>query len=327
MKTVLVTGAYGLLGRYTVQEMKAHGYFVRAFGRDPQKLKELESENVEIFVGDFCDPDDIDEATEGMDYVIHCGAKLGWGKRDDFMKNNVEGTQNVIHACIRNKVKRLVFVSAPSVRPLKNNFRITEKDYNDRNHLTYYIESKIKAEKLVREQTQVPYSIIRPRGVCGIGDQRLIPVLINANKTIGIPLFGKGNIIVELCCAENAALALRLCVEKDEALSQAYNITNDEPTLITELADEMFTALGVRSKFLKLPFYPVYAAASVLEWFYKTCKIFDKAPAFTRSDICMLGRNQIFDISKAKKELGYEPRVTLSQMIREYAEDYKKQQA
>ena len=324
MKKVLVTGAYGLLGSHTVREMKENGYYVRAFGRDPVKLKALEDKNVEIFVGDFCDPDDINEAAEGMDYVIHCGAKLGWGKREDFMKSNVEGTRNVLRACALNHVKRLVYVSAPSLDPLKNNYHITEKDYNPKNKLTYYIESKIIAEKMVRDQKEVPFAIIRPRGVCGIGDQRMIPVLINANKTIGIPLFLNGKVIVELCCAENAALALRLCVERDEALGQAYNLTNDEPTLVTELADEMFAALGVPSKFRKLPFYPMYAIAAILEGIYKAIKIYDKAPMVTRSDICMLGRNQIFDISKAKKELGYKPKVSVSQMIQAYAADYKR---
>ena len=324
MEKVLITGAYGLLGSYTVREMKENGYYVRAFGRNPEKLQALKDDHVELFVGDFCNPDDIDKAAEGMDYVIHVGAKLGWGKREDFFKTNVEGTRNVIEACARHHVKRLVFCSAPSLDPLKNNFHITEKDYNANNKLTYYIESKIAAEKLVREQTKVPFSIIRPRGVCGIGDTRMIPVLINANKTIGIPLFAKGKIVVELCCAANAALALRLCTEKDEALGQAYNITNDEPTLITELAEEMFTTLGVPSKFRRLPFYPMYAVAAVLEAVYKALKIYDKAPMVTRSDICMLGRNQIFDISKAKKELGYVPKESVSQMIQAYAADYKK---
>lgn len=151
----------------------------------------------------------------------------------------------------------------------------------------------------------------------------MLPVLINVNRQMGIPLFQKGKVLVDLVCAENAALALRLCMEKEEALGQAYNITNGEPKLVTDLAEEMFTALGTKAKYIRLPFMPVYAAAGMLEAVWKLLRIYDKAPPVTRINVCTLGRSQIFSIEKARRELGYEPRVSLSEMIREYAEDYR----
>lgn len=326
-KNVLVTGAYGLLGSHTVRELIENGYHVRAFGRDPGKLSQLAEEydnsQIEIFKGDFCIPGDIERACEGMDYVIHCGALLkGWGRRSEYIRTNVEGTRNVLNACAKNNIKRLVYTSSPSAHALRNNLNITEEDQNEGNRLNYYIESKLIAEKLVRGQSQVPYSIIRPRGITGIGDKNMLPVLINVNKQIGIPLFQKGRVLVDLVCAENAALALRLCMEKEEALGQAYNITNGEPKLVTELAEEMFTALGTKARYIRLPFIPVYAAAGVLEVVWKLFRIYDKAPPITRINVCTLGRSQIFSIEKARRELGYEPEVSLSEMIKQYAEDY-----
>ena len=323
MEKVLVTGAYGFLGRYVVKEMREHGYRVIAFGRDPEKLSALKGENIEIFRGDFCDPADITKACEGVDYVIHCGALLkGWGRREDFIRTNVEGTRNVLDACEKNHVKRLVYTSSPSVRPLENNLHLLEKDYNENNRLNYYIESKILAEKMVRSQTAVPFSAIRPRGLCGIGDRNMLPVLIRANNSVGIPMFRKGEVMADLCCIENVALALRLCMEKDEALGQIYHITNDEPRKMSELAKEMFTQLHMKQKSLHIPFGAAYAAAAVLEGIYKMFGIWDKAPALTRYNVCTLGRSQVFDITKAKTELGYRPKVTISDMIRQYAEAY-----
>lgn len=260
-----------------------------------------------------------------MDYVVHCGALLkGWGRRSEYIRTNVDGTKNVLDACARNGIKRLVHTSSPSAHPLKNNLNITEKDQNESNRLNYYIESKLMAERLVREQDTVPYSMIRPRGITGIGDKNMLPVLINVNRQIGIPLFQKGKVMVDLVCAENAALALRLCMEKEEALGQVYNITNGEPKLVTELAEEMFAALGTKARYIKLPFMPVYAVAGILEAVWKLLKIYDKAPPLTRMNVCTLGRSQIFSIEKAKKELGYEPKVSLSEMIRKYAEEYSR---
>ena len=326
-KKVLVTGAYGLLGSHTVRELIENGYHVRAFGRDSGKLSRLAEEydnsQIEIFKGDFCDPEDIERACEGMDYVIHCGALLkGWGRRSEYIRTNVEGTRNVLNACAKNNIKRLVHTSSPSAHALRNNLNITEEDQNEDNRLNYYIESKLMAEKLVRGQNKVPYSMIRPRGITGIGDKNMLPVLINVNKQIGIPLFQKGKVLVDLVCAENAALALRLCMEKEEALGQAYNITNGEPKLVTELAEEMFTALGTKARYIRLPFMPVYAAAGMLEAVWKLLRIYDKAPPITRINVCTLGRSQIFSIEKARRELGYEPKVSLSEMIKQYAEDY-----
>ena len=324
---VLVTGAYGLLGSHTVRELIENGYHVRAFGRDPEKLSKLaadyDSGQIDTFCGDFCNAADRENACEGMDYVIHCGALLkGWGRRSEYIKTNVDGTRNVLDACAKHDIKRLVHTSSPSAHGLKNNLNITEEDQNWNNRLNYYIESKLIAEKLVRAQDKVPWSMIRPRGITGIGDKNMLPVLINVNRQIGIPLFQKGKVLVDLVCAENAALALRLCMEKDEALGQAYNITNGEPKLITELAEEMFTALGIKARYIRLPFMPVYAVAGALEAVWKLLGIYDKAPPLTRINVCTLGRSQIFSIEKAKRELGYEPKVSLSEMIKQYAEDY-----
>ena len=117
MDRVLVTGAYGFLGHYVVKELKENGYYVIAFGRNKEKLEELKDENVETFVGDFTNFDDIDKACAKADYVIHCGAMLKlWGKKKDFMYNNVHGTQNVLDACAKNNIKKLVYCSSPSVK-------------------------------------------------------------------------------------------------------------------------------------------------------------------------------------------------------------------
>ena len=324
MDKVLVTGAYGFLGRHVVQELVDAGYRVRAFGRDAAQLTLLESPSVEIAVGDLLDPASLARACDGVDVVIHCAALLkSWGRREDFFAVNVDGTRNVLSACANAHVKRLVHVSSPSVHPLVSNMHIREEDYNPNNRVSFYVESKIAAEQLVRGQHDVPFAIIRPRGICGVGDKNMLPALMRVNDSIGIPLFEHGQVVVDLCCVQNVAHACRLCLEHDEALGQAYDISNGEPRKLVDLVESAFPKLGLTPRYIRLPFRPVYAVASVLEGFHKLFRIYDRAPAVTRHDLCTVGHSQVFDIGKAQRELGYAPVVTLDEMIEQYAAAYR----
>ena len=320
MYKILVTGAYGFLGRSVVKELTDNDYQVVAFGKNLNKLNELKNANVEIYQGDFTNLDDIVSASKNVDYIIHCGAKMAnWGRKEDFFKANVLGTSNVLEACKVNNIKRLVYTSSPSCYPNQDSYSFKEEDYNINNKINYYVESKIAAEALVKNQTEVPYAIIRPRGLCGIGDKHIIPSLIKINSSIGMPLFNNGSVLVDLCCVENVALSLRLCMEKDEALNQIYNVTNDEPRNIKDLADEMLPLLGITPKYCHLPFKLVYFIAWSMESVFKLFGIYDSSPPITRHDLCTIGHSQVFDISKIKNELGYVPKISLREMMERYA--------
>lgn len=325
MKKVLVTGAYGFLGKYLIQELIENGYKVVAFGRKEDELKKLKSDVVEIFVGDFCKPEDIMKATIGVDYVIHAGAlSTVWGKKSDFIRTNVEGTQNVVNACKRNNIKKFIYVSSPSVYSGKvHRFDIHEEEVDEKNHLNYYIESKIMAEKWINETYKDSSVIIRPRGLFGIGDTSIIPRLIRANRKVGVPLFNKGTNIVDITCVENVALALRLALESDCALGNTYNITNGEPREFKEILEELFVQIGEKSRYLKINLKFMYGVASFIECIYKTFHIY-KEPMITKYNICTLGYSQTLNIEKAKRDFNYEPKMSLSEGIKKYAEDYRK---
>lgn len=324
MEKVLVTGAYGFLGKYLVKELVANGYQVVAFGRKEKELKKIEGEHVEICVGDFCNFHDILDGTKGVDYVIHAGAKSTvWGKRNDFIETNVEGTRNVVNACKENHVKRLIYVSSPSVYSGKEDrIQIKEDDYDIHNRLNYYIESKIMAETLIHEEWNYASVIIRPRGLIGIGDTSIIPRLIRANRKVGVPLFNHGNNYVDMTCVENVALALRLALVSDQALGNVYNITNGEPRKFQEILEELFRQIEEKPKYLKMSLNFMYGVACCIEAIYRFFHIY-KEPMITKYNICTLGYSQTLDIEKAKKDLNYKPIITLKEGIQKYARDYK----
>lgn len=325
MKKVLVTGATGFLGKYLIEDLLNNDYEVIAQGRKENVLNNIkEKYNVEILK---CSLDEIKDVELNVDYVIHAAAlSTVWGKWEDFYNSNVVGTENVINFCKKNNVERLVYVSSPSVYSAKHDrLNIKEEDFDKNNKLNFYIKSKIIAENLINniEDDKLEKVIIRPRGLFGIGDTSIIPRLINANRKIGIPLFNDGKNIVDITCVENVALALRLAIESKNAVGNTYNITNGEPREFKNILEELFEQINEPPKYLKINLNLMYGVSSIIEFIYKVFHIY-KEPMITKYNICTLGYSQTLNIEKAKKDLNYISKMTLSEGIKKYAEDYKR---
>ncbi len=325
MKRVLVTGATGFLGKYLVEELINNGYEVVAQGRKENILNNLKEQyKVNILK---CSLNEIKNIDMNIDCVIHAAAlSTVWGKWQDFYDSNVLGTENVIKFCLKNNVRRLIYVSSPSVYSAKfDRFNIKEEDFDKNNKLNFYIKSKILAENLINkiDNQKLETVIIRPRGLFGIGDTSLVPRLINANSKIGIPLFNDGKNIVDITCVENVAYSLRLAMEKEEANGNIYNITNGDPTEFKNILDKLFTELEERANYRKMNINLMYFVASVIELFYKLFRIY-KEPMITKYTIATLGYSQSLNIEKAKKDLGYNPKITLEEGIKKYAEHERK---
>lgn len=325
MKRVLVTGATGFLGKYLVEELINNGYEVVAQGRKENILNNLKEQyKVNILK---CSLNEIKNIDMNIDCVIHAAAlSTVWGKWQDFYDSNVLGTENVIKFCLKNNVRRLIYVSSPSVYSAKfDRFNIKEEDFDKNNKLNFYIKSKILAEDLINkiDNQKLETVIIRPRGLFGIGDTSLVPRLINANSKIGIPLFNDGKNVVDITCVENVAYSLRLAMEKEEANGNIYNITNGDPTEFKNILDKLFTELGERANYRKMNINLMYFVASVIELFYKLFRIY-KEPMITKYTIATLGYSQSLNIEKAKKDLDYNPKITLEEGIKKYAEHKRK---
>ena len=178
------------------------------------------------------------------------------------------------------------------------------------------------AEKEIQKIKKIPYVIIRPRGLFGIGDTSIIPRIINANRKIGIPLFNDGKNVVDITCVENAALALRLAVENKNANGNIYNITNDEPREFKDILEELFEKIDEKPKYFRVNLKVMYAIASIVESVYKIFHIY-REPIFTKYNICTLGYSQTLNIKKAKDDLNYIPKISLSEGIKKYAKNYR----
>ena len=325
MKAVLVTGATGFLGKYVVEELVEYGYQVRAFGRNSKVGRSLENSSVSFFQGDLTKADDVLEACKAMDLVVHAGAlSTVWGPWEDFYQANVLGTKYVLEACRQTGIQRLIYVSSPSIYAApKDQLAIKESDAPEENNLNNYIRSKLTSEKLFKDYPDVPSIILRPRGLFGIGDTSILPRVINLSQKIGIPLIGDGRQLMDMTCVENVALAIRLAIEAPEAKGEVYNITNGEPRAFRDLLEESLTGLGYPIKYRKIPASLLAGIASSLEFLYKFLNLKGEPP-LTRYTYYLLRYSQTLDISQAKRELGYRPKISISEGIEQYVQDYRK---
>ena len=322
---VLLTGATGFLGGYVIKELTEHeGYEVVAIGRNEKRGKELEAfEGVRFVKADITNEEKLGEIFEAErpDYVIHTGAlSSAWGKYDDFYQANVKSTVIIGGLCIKYKIKRMVYISSPSIYTAKRDrLDIKEDDFDPANKLNFYIKTKLLSEKELHalEERGLDLTILRPRGLIGPGDPSLMPRLMRANGKIGIPLIRKGKIIVDITCVQNVAYACYLAMTTAMAKGMTFNITNGEPSEFSKLLELFCTEAGETAKFLNLPFGLMYVMASIMEGIY-TILPTKKEPVLTRYTVCTLSFSQSLDISKAKEILGYSPKISLAEGIREY---------
>lgn len=325
MKKVLVTGATGFLGKYVVEELVEHGYQVRAFGRNRAIGQSLVNASVTFIQGDLTNQEDLTKACQEMDMVVHAGAlSTVWGPWEDFYQTNVLGTKYILEACSEANIERLVYVSSPSIYAApRDQLDIKESDAPQENRLNNYIRSKLASEKLFKDYPDVSSVILRPRGLFGIGDTSILPRVLNLSQKIGIPLIGDGRQLMDMTCVENVALAIRLALETPQAAGEVYNITNGEPRVFRDLIEETLRGLGYPIRYRKIPAPLVSAISSILEFIYKNLKLKGE-PALTRYTYYLLRYSQTLDISKAERDLGYRPKITISEGIEQYVQDYRK---
>lgn len=323
METVLLTGATGYLGGYVISELKEHDYNIIAIGRNKKRGQELESLGCKFYQTDFADEARMRDIfnENKIDYVIHTGAlSSAWGAYDDFYHCNVEGTEIIAGLCMENDVKRMVYISSPSVYCAKRDrLDIKEDEVDESNEMNYYIKTKIISEQRLRGLVEkgLKVTILRPRALIGKGDPSLMPRLMRANKKIGIPLFNKGKNYVDVTCVENVAYACLLAMKKDVASGSVYNITNGEPHEFKEILEKFCVAASQKPKFLALPFPLIYGVASMLEWMNKTFHM-KSEPVLTKYTVCTLAFSQTLCLDRARNELGYEPKLSLEEGVKNY---------
>ncbi|MFQ3224250.1 MAG: nucleoside-diphosphate-sugar epimerase [Lentimonas sp.] len=313
---ILVTGGGGFVGGYVIERLLARGYAVRSFGRSAQP--ELVGRGVEVVCGDLTDAEVVSSACEGVDAVFHVAARAGvWGSWDSYYQPNVVGTRNVVAACREQGVGRLIYTSTPSV--VFNRQAISGGDESlpyGRDWLCHYAHTKAIAEKeaLAANSESLQIVALRPHLIFGPGDPHLLPRVIGSVKAGRLKIVGDGRCRVDVSYVGNVAdahLNAFDALESGVGAGLAYFISQGEPMELWSWLNSILQGLGHAPLTKKIPLPLAYGVGALCEGVWRVLGRRNDPP-ITRFVAVELAKDHYFDISAARRDLGYEAKVSMA---------------
>lgn len=313
---VLVTGGTGFLGRRLVERLLAAGRRVTVLGRTP--APDLAGQGVRFVPASLDDARAVAAACAGVATVFHVAAKVGvWGRYEDFFRTNVLGTRALLAGCRAHGVARLVYTSTPSV--VYNGRDLAGAD--ESLPLTTDCPSPYPLTKAIAEREVLAASdgalrtvALRPHLIWGVGDPHLVPRVLARARAGRLRIVGRGRNRVDMVHVDNAVdahlLAERALQAGAAAAGRAYFITNGEPVVLWDWINELLRALGEPPVTKRLPLGAA-AVGSVCEALWRVLPLRGEPP-LTRFIAAELAKDHWFDIAAARRDLGYEPRVTMA---------------
>jgi nucleoside-diphosphate-sugar epimerase len=322
----LVTGGTGFLGSALTHRLHSMGWDVTALGRNVSRLDQLENEGMNVLQIDLKDKSAMTAACKDQEIVFHCAALPSpWGNFETFYQANVIGTRNVIRGCEENKVKRLVYVSTPSLYfGYSSRMNVKETDALPE-PVSNYAATKILAEQELDQafENGLAAIAIRPRAIFGPGDTVIFPRLIPRLQSGRLPILGDGENVVDITYIENVVDALLLCAESPAStLGKKYNISNGEPVKLWKLVERICKELNLPYPKRKISYRTANAAATALEFIYTLIPIHPEPP-LTRMSVSMIANSTTLDITAAKQELGYHPRISIDEGFDKFMQWWK----
>lgn len=317
---VLVTGGAGFLGQALCRALLAQGHEVSSFQRSHSAA--LAVMGVRQVRGDLADANAVHDAFAGQDAIFHNAAKAGaWGSHESYFSANVTGTRNVLAAVRAHGIPRLVYTSTPSVTHSGR----TPVEGGDEANTPYghsfkapYPVTKLIAEKevLAANNTTLATVALRPRLIWGPGDTQLLPRLAERAKAGRLRFIAGGHNRMDTTYIDNAAQAhvdaFRALAPGAACAGRAYFISNGEPRPVRQIVNDMLAAAGVAPVTGSVPYPVAYAAGALLEGAWTLFRLGGEPP-MTRFLAEQLSTPHWYDISAAKRDFGYVPRISTAE--------------
>jgi len=312
----LITGASGLLGSHIAEKLIAAGQPVRALVRPTSDTRFLDQIGAEKVLGDITDPQSLAAACQGVHTVYHSAAQVGdWGPWSRFVAITIDGTANILAAAAGAGVARFLHISSISSygHPDGEGLVLDETAPLgvDLHKWSYYSRAKVVAEQsawAAHERGDLPVTVVKPSWLYGQRDRASMPRMIRAIKTGKAKIIGDGTNRLNLTYAGNEAEGCILAATNENAVGQAYNLSNDGVITQGEYMNKIAECLGAKPVTRCVPYKVVYSAAFVMELFGHLLKK-KRPPLVTRYAVWLMGRRCFFSAEKARKELNWQPTV------------------
>jgi len=320
---VLVTGATGFTGGHLARRLLVEGAHVKLLVRQGRDVGAFEERGAVIVTGDLTDSASVDIAVEGVDTVYHIAAlyRQEGVSNDAFNAVNVGGTRNLLEAAKKHGVKRFVHCSTVGVQgEIENPPATEEHPFNPGDH---YQRSKLEGEKLalVYFREGLGGVVFRPVGIYGPGDTRFLK-LFRYISTGKFKMFGNGKVLYHMTYIDDLVDGILLAATVPGIEGEVFTLGGNGYTTLEELVKVIADVLGVRLSRMKYPVWPLWAAGLACEIL---CKPFGIEPPLYRRRVEFFIKDRAFDISKAKRLLGFVPKVDLRTGIEKTAGWYRKE--
>jgi nucleoside-diphosphate-sugar epimerase len=313
-RRVLVTGATGFTGGHLARALASQGYDVVALVRDEMRAEPLKRAGITLMTGDVRDRGAVERAASQADVIYHIAAiyrQAGLGE-DEYRAVNAGAVATVIEAAHAAGVRRLVHCSTVGVHgdiehpPANEDAPLKPGDV--------YQVTKLEGERVAREtgaRTGVEVVIVRPTGIYGPGDRRLLKLFRGVARRRFVVL-GAGRIFYHLTFIDDLVEGFRLCGEVPAAAGRTYILAGGEVTTLNELIARIAQAADVQPRNLHLPAWPFWLAGAACE---ALCAPLGIEPPIYRRRVDFFTKSRAFDITRARQELGYAPKVSLREGI------------
>ena len=325
----LVTGSTGLVGSTLVERLIARGYEVRALARKTSDLSHLKTTRAEIVFGDITDYDTLPPVVQGIEMVFHAAAKVtpGWGAWPEYEKITVEGTKNMLRASAEAGVKRFLQVSSHMVYGDACQKGDTPADESTpcearKTPPTYYDYAKMLAEQACWEyhrQGKIQVSMIRIVSAYGPRDSLLADRVYKQTSFPVLMWPGSANPRYAIVYVSDIAELAILAATSDKAIGQVYNVAGPEMVRLKDFAEAMIRARGARRLHATMPYPVAWVWCYLMETFAKLMRS-KKMPYLTLASLRSINREGYLDGSKAKNELGWEPKVSVDEGTKLYVQ-------
>ncbi len=292
-------------------------------GRTP--APDLEARGVRFIRAALENPSAMGNACEGAETVFHVAAKVGvWGAHQEFFRANVLGTRAVIDGCRAHGVRRLVHTSTPSV--VYNGRDLAGADESlpltSKCPSPYPLtKAQAEAEVLAANGPSLRTVALRPHLIFGKGDPHLVPRLLSLARSRRLRIVGRGTNRVDMVHVENAAdahvLAEAALASPASAVGgKAYFITNGEPVVLWDWINGLLASLGEPPVAGRIPLSAASAIGAACEAAWRVLRLRGEPP-MTRFVATELARDHWFDITSARRDLGYVPRISMAEATAE----------
>ncbi|MFT4256456.1 MAG: NAD-dependent epimerase/dehydratase family protein [Pseudoxanthomonas sp.] len=327
---ILVTGGGGFLGKALCRGLVERGHEVRSFNRGHYPA--LDAIGVQQMQGDLADDDAVCDAARGVDAIFHNAARAGaWGSYDSYYNANVIGTRNVLDACRAHDIGKLVYTSTPSVthratHPVEG-LGAHEVPYGE-NFQAPYATTKAIAEKEVLAANGANLAVValRPRLIWGVGDQQILPRLVERAKAGRLRIVGDGCNKVDTTYIDNAAQAHFDAFEHlapgAACAGKAYFISNGEPWPMKDIINALLSAAGAPRVEKTLSFKAAWRIGAICETLWKALPLKGEPP-MTRFLAEQLCTPHWYSMEPARRDFGYVPKVSMQEGLQRLAESLR----